>query len=469
MKRLWMYAIAGLVVSAAIILAGCSGGGGTTTPKTMAGTTTVTLSDPPTCSSSSSPAGPFSNVFVTITDVQIHTSATAGESDAGWMDLTPDLKNSPKTVDLLGAAASQCFLATLGASTALPAGSYQQIRVILASTGNNSSCGSAGPNCVILTSNPGSPQPLLLSSQDKTGLKIPSGQIAGGQFTVADGQNKTLNIDFDACASIVTQGNGQFRLKPVLHAGEVNTTSSAIDGKLVDSVTKAAIAGGSAIVALEQKDAGGIDRMIMQTKVDASGTFSFCPVPAGSYDVVAVAVSGSGVSYAAAIITGVSPGNSLGSIPLTAVTSTGGSSTALGSITGQVTTVNNATPPVGIAEDVTLSVLAPAGSSTFTIPLVGQSPPASTAVVTTAGGGTCAVNTDCASYTLAVPGVTPQSVAFSSGTAISFTGGATSPASYNVEGAANCSPSKVTAAVTVAPGAHSVPDPAPPIALVSCQ
>ena len=43
----------------------------------------------------------------------------------------------------------------------------------------------------------------------------------------AAGQTKDLNIDFNACASIVQQGNGQFRLKPVLHAGEVSLDSRA--------------------------------------------------------------------------------------------------------------------------------------------------------------------------------------------------------------------------------------------------
>ncbi len=62
------------------------------------------------------------------------------------------------------------------------------------------------------------PRPLLLSSQSKTGLKIPSGQIAAtARFVIAAGETKDLDIDFDACASIVTEGNGQFRLKPVLH------------------------------------------------------------------------------------------------------------------------------------------------------------------------------------------------------------------------------------------------------------
>jgi hypothetical protein len=78
---------------------------------------------------------------------------------------------------------------------------------------------------------------LLLSSQSKTGLKIPSGQIASGGFTIAAGETKDLDIDFNTCASIVIEGNGQYRLKPVLHAGEVSTTSTSINGKVLDQAT----------------------------------------------------------------------------------------------------------------------------------------------------------------------------------------------------------------------------------------
>jgi hypothetical protein len=52
----------------------------------------------------------------------------------------------------------------------------------------------------------------------KPGLKIPFGQIASGGFTIGAGQTKDLDIDFNTCASIVIEGHGQYRLKPVLHA-----------------------------------------------------------------------------------------------------------------------------------------------------------------------------------------------------------------------------------------------------------
>jgi hypothetical protein len=76
----------------------------------------VTLSDPATCAS---PQGPFSHIYVTVTDVLIHQSSTASDNDPGWVDLTPNLKSNPVQVDLLGAA-NQCFLAQLG-SNGIPA------------------------------------------------------------------------------------------------------------------------------------------------------------------------------------------------------------------------------------------------------------------------------------------------------------------------------------------------------------
>src|SRR5204862_8050724 len=254
------------IVALAIFLMSCSGG-------SKPGTVNTSISDPPTCAA---PQGPYRHVYVTVSDVLIHQSASASASDAGWIHLASGLKDNPVQVDLLGVA-NQCFLAMLGSAEIEP-GTYQQIRVVLAPNSasvNNNKCGNVA-NCLMLTSDPSNtPQALQLSSETQTGIKIPSGQIAGGSFTVGSGQTKDLNIDFDACASIVVQGNGQYRLKPVLHAGEVATTSATLSGKVVDKTTSAAIVGGKTVVALEQKDSGGVDRVIMQTTADSAGNFLF--------------------------------------------------------------------------------------------------------------------------------------------------------------------------------------------------
>jgi Domain of unknown function (DUF4382) len=254
---------------------------------------------------------------------------------------------------------------------------------------------------LMLSTAPNAAQPLLLSSEAKTGIKIPSGQISGGQFVIAAGETKDLDIDFNACESIVAEGNGQFRLKPVLHAGEVTLASTSINGTVVDSVTNQPISGGGTVVALEQKDSSGVDRVIMETVTDASGAFSFCPVATGSYDVVVGAVSGTQVAYAATVITGVQPGDALGMVPVTAQT---GTSTAPASITGLVTT---STGSAATAADISLSALQPISSSEMvTIPLAGQS--ATTVSLTTSAGSTCPGKTDCASYTLSVPALNPS-------------------------------------------------------------
>src|SRR5258708_39230299 len=95
-------------------------------------TLNVRLSDPATCRM---PTGPYSHVFVTITDVKVHVSSTAGPNDSGWVDLTPKLAGAPQQIDLLGQANSQCFLASLGDAQQLQAGGYQQIRMVLAEDG----------------------------------------------------------------------------------------------------------------------------------------------------------------------------------------------------------------------------------------------------------------------------------------------------------------------------------------------
>jgi hypothetical protein len=66
--------------------------------------------------------------------VRIHNSANAGRNDPGWIDPTPNLQSSPQQVDLLAQASTECFLAMLGSKTEIQAGSYQQIRVYLATT-----------------------------------------------------------------------------------------------------------------------------------------------------------------------------------------------------------------------------------------------------------------------------------------------------------------------------------------------
>jgi Domain of unknown function (DUF4382) len=443
MRLLSIFLLFSLVVAGLIVLISCSGGSGQ-------GTVNTSLSDPSTCSA---PSGPFRHIYVTVTDVLINQSADAGANDSGWVDLASGLNSNPVQVDLLGVS-SQCFLSMLG-SAGVKAGSYEQIRVMLAANSAsvaNNKCGSFA-NCVMLTSDPSNtPVALQLSSESQTGIKIPSGQIAGGKFTVGTGETKDLNIDFNACASIVVQGNGQYRLKPVLHAGEVTVQSaaSAISGTVIDGSTKLPVAGGNTIVALEQVDSNNVDRVVMEGVADSSGNFSLCPVPDGTYDLVAIAINGSGTTYSATVITGVHPGDVLGTVPLTPAG-------LPASINGQVTTSNGTG---GTIADLSISALQSIGNNVMiTVPLAQQS-----AVTLTLTTGACN-GTDCANYTLFVPAGNPSVGTFVSPGPQSPNAPAGAPFNYTVDAQAfvpgggqitDCTPSDVPTSLNDANSTLSV-------------
>jgi hypothetical protein len=381
-----------------------------------------------------------------------------------------DPRGSPKQIDLLSTSDTTCVLTALGSTTGLPPGAYQQIRLHLLSntpaqgevTPSPNECAKTGGfNCVELMD--GSRQLLRLSSEAQTGIKIPPGQITGGAITLTAGQAADINIDFDACRSIVLQGNGVFRLKPTLHAGQVELTTQAISGQVIDANTRQPIANATVIVMAEQPDAGSIDRVVQQTLASTTqGTFSLCPLSPGNYDIVIGALSTNGaVMYNPTITFGVPAGTAIGTIPLVL----GGNTSSPGVIMGQVTTDGGAT-----GADIALSALqtTPAGGAPIqvTIPVFADS----TVNVATerASGSGCLGGTPCATYMLTAPASNPLVGTFTpSGT--TYTAPAGGNVSYNVNaqafspGSAStpmCSPSSlVTPPVVVRAGGVSQADP----------
>ena len=265
----------------------------------------------------------------------------------------------------------------------------------------NACARTGGFNCVELMN--GSQQLLRLNSEAQTGIKIPPEQIAGGAIRLTAGQPADINLDFDACRSVVLQDNGAFRLKPTLHAGQVVLTTQAISGQVIDQNTQQPIANATIIVMAEQPDAGSIDRVVLQTLASTlQGTFSLCPLPPGNYDIVIAALSTNGVvAYNPTITFGVPAGTAIGTIPLVL----GGNTSAPGVIAGQVTTDGG---PTGA--DIALSALqtaTPAGGAPLqvTIPVFAES----TVNVATerASGAGCPGGTACATYMLTVPASRP--------------------------------------------------------------
>ena len=449
--------IAVLLIAAGWIIS-CGGNntvaGGGSTPVT--GVITTSLTDPPTCSAS------FDHVWVTVTKVTANISSSAAETDGGWVTLA-DLTSSPRQFDLLSLASTTCVLTQLGSTTGLVPGDYQQIRLYLLSNTATSgpspnNCGNNnGFNCVV--PHGGSPQELLLSSEAQSGLKIPSGQIAGGGINLAAGQSADLNINFDACASILLQGNGQYRLKPTLNAGVVSVNSNSISGKVVDSNSTPNAIGG-AVVLLEQPDSSGIDRVLDAGVSGPDGSFIFCPLPSGNnsgkFDVVVDATSTTAALvttvYGATVALNVPVGTNLNNIPLVSEGTGTALTTPWSTITGQVTSAGSGGATVA---DITLSALqsVTAGGSTVlvTVPafkVTGQPPTVITSATPTPSSPACPSGTDCNNYSLMVPSGNPQAGAFSSG-AITYTAPAAPPVTYNLNATSpNCTgstPSPATA------------------------
>lgn len=157
---------------------------------------------------------------------------------------------------------------TLLAAQDIPAGTIQQIRLVLNNTGNE-----------------------VVINGTHFDLNTPSGQTSGVKLNLHDkligGVDYTLLLDFDAAQSIVLTGNGKYSLKPVIRA-----VAQAASGALTGTVTPAASA--PKVYAITGTDTVG-------TIADSTGKFFFSGLPAGTYQVNFVPVS----PYVAKIVTGV--------------------------------------------------------------------------------------------------------------------------------------------------------------------
>jgi len=447
------------------LVAGCSGGNSTSQMTQMqTGTVMVSISDPPSCKN---PNGDFMHVYITVRSVQAHIDPNATDSSSGWQELAPQLANQPMQIDLFSDVQTNCVLAQLG-SASLPVGSYQQIRLLLVSnsasgsgTPSTNACAGNGFNCVVLSD--GTFHELELSSQANTGLKIPPGQIVGGPIQVAAGQSIDLNIDFNACASIVQEGNGNFRLKPTLTAGQISTNNSGIGGQAVDAITKAPIAG-TVLVAIEEPDSMGIDRILMETAADASGNFRFCPLPSGTFDIVIVAVGPNNLPYNATSVLNVPNGTNLNTIPLVAEVGASAPAILQGIVTASTATGGasvdvSLTALQSVSVGATMTITRQLNIPLQTISATNASPAIlSTGLVSISSNTNCPAaspaNANCSPYSLVVPASNPTVCVFSS-SGVAYTAPAAGDVLFTVDaiaalpmsgGVLDCIPSEQTAA-----------------------
>ncbi|MEM5330407.1 DUF4382 domain-containing protein [Paraburkholderia sp. JHI2823] len=240
-------------IFASAALAACGGGGGSNNGGTPTGTVNVQMADAPSCG--------FDHVYVTVSQVRINASSSAGDNDSGWTNIT---LATPQKVDLL--SLTNGTMAALGQAT-LPAGQYQQVRLVLAQNQGNTVANS------VVVSGTTNEQPLATPSATQSGLKIIR------PFDVAANSTVDLVLDFNACKSVVQKGNGSYALKPVITA-----TPTTVTG-LIDGYVAAAEAG--ATVYAEQNG-----KVVSGTVADSTGHFVFSTLVQsstnGNYDIVIV-------------------------------------------------------------------------------------------------------------------------------------------------------------------------------------
>lgn len=393
-----------LLLALCCLAAGCSDSSpSSSVHPAPTGTVTVTLGDPPTCRA---PIGNIQHVFVTVTRVRVHASSEVGGAAEGWVDLI-DRRDAPLVVDLLDARQTACAIVTLGEAQGVPAGTYQQVRLHLLENDppfgtpvpDPNPCGSEGFNCVELQD--GTVLQLELSSQAKTGLKVPPGRIDGGSLLLEPLLDSDLHIDFDACSSIIFRGNGRPLLKPTLHAAEIELEASTVSGRLVDADSGLPFIG-TAIVTVQVPDEDGTLREIRSAVAAPDGTFRICPLPEGEVALVISGIDDVGDAYGPTVLLDVPVGEGEGVIGDVQLRRSTDPFPVPATVVGRVTSERPDGGPAIVAAALRiLQRVNPPDRLDFlvTVPLL----PGSDALIPTGLGGSCDPGESCADYLLRVP------------------------------------------------------------------
>jgi hypothetical protein len=353
-------------------LTACGGGGGGGAGE---GSLRVALTDAPSCG--------YDHVYVTVEKVRVHQSGSAGDSEAGWTDLTV---SPARRIDLLDL--TNGVMEELG-TTQLAAGHYSQIRLVLASntgTGTSSVANAVQPTGGTVTA-------LATPSGQQSGLKLQA------HFDVTAGQTTDILLDFDACKSIVKAGNGKYSLKPVLSV--VPRLDTGIQGFVTTTLSLS-----STTVAAQQD---GVT--IRSTTPDSTGKFSIPFLSTGTYTLVIMSDG-----RASGVVTGVPVG--------TTTTVVSGTATAI-------------TLPVSTMADVTgtVTLTSVSGGGTTTAALTDAT---ARALQTLTGGptielGNQPVDGELGTYRFRLPVAAPVKAAFASGSALSFSADSAAAGKYTIQ------------------------------------
>ncbi len=220
---------------------GMSGGSGSSSKASY----TVRMTDAP---------GPYNQVNVEILGVEI----TGNGGKNIMLNVKPGIYNILDYVNGLD---------TVIATGSIDSGTVEQIRLIL------------GPNNSVMVDSV--TYPLTVPSGEQSGLKIQVHQH------ISAGVAYSVLLDFDANKSIIRQGNGKYKLKPV-----IRTINAAISGSIQGSIVPAGVA--ASVSATNGTDT-------FTSVVNLNGNFMIMGLPPGTYDVTITPAS----PYLPVTVTGV--------------------------------------------------------------------------------------------------------------------------------------------------------------------
>jgi len=221
-------------VAACALIAGCGGGGNSGSDGT--GTFNVRLAD--------APDPTISSIDVTFTKLEAHV-------DGQWVEIPL----ADETVNLLNLTEQDMLLGT----AELPAGHYNQIRLFASSVTVTDSDGTHSVN---------------IGSMPQTGVKV------NINADLVANAVQTLLLDFNVDKSLIKQGNGDYRLQPVL-VGVVQVMSGTVVGTATDGTNPLTNAQVTAVY--EAGDSYPVGTEVNTSSSMADGGFTVWALLPGTY------------------------------------------------------------------------------------------------------------------------------------------------------------------------------------------
>lgn len=201
--------------------------------------------------------GPYQEINIDVQGVKLHTD------QSGWISVPNVTTGVYNLLDFTGGAD------TLIANGDVPEGMISQIRLEL---GTN--------NSIMVDS---VVHPLTIPSGFTTGLKL------NFHHALESGLTYVFTLDFDAAKSIVVQGNGEYKLKPV-----IRVITDDLDGGIEGMVMPDSVL--TAVYAIQGPDS-------TSAFTDSTGAFFIGGLSAGLYDLYLESATGATATQSGVVVT----------------------------------------------------------------------------------------------------------------------------------------------------------------------